>query len=802
VPGLLPVLAVSLAAGILAADGGWLRPDAALVLGGAALAAGSLLCRSAWPRAALAATACLAAGALSQGLRLESAQRDRPIRPFEATLEASVCEPDSGTGPRVSVLLCEVSAAQPSVLPIPERVRVSESFREDARAWLSALLPGERVRLRLQLGSARGLENPGGRSRERRLARRGVGATGRLVDPSLAVHLSPRDRRPVAAAVAEFRRRIGESLAAAGPGGALLRALAVGDRRSLPAQRRHHFQQLGVGHLLAVSGLHLALVAGLAFAGTRALLVRVTPLAARYDLRRAALASALALASIYGVLAGWGVPVRRSLVFLIAVGTALLLGRRRSARHTLAAAALAVLAVEPQALFDPGAQLSFAASAGLLAVRRGAASGSEAPSPNVLSWLRASLAGVLRTSAVAVAVTGPLLALHGGSVGPYALAANLLMVPLTGLILLPLSLLACASVAVLGSSGSAALLSVCEAAARVTLELLELCAQLLPELAPVAPPALAAVLIAATLAWLSVRLRSDPLRVAAALAAILVLRLAPAAPILPGAPRLVSLDVGLGDATLIQGRSGSLLVDAGRALPGGIDLGRSAVVPALLALGLSGIDLLVATHADLDHRGGLSAVLERIAVGELWLPLGGMADPAFHSLVMAARDAGVRVIERGAGDGAHRFGDLEVTPLWPPPPGPGPVSVASSNDRSLVLRVRVGATRVLLTGDLGGRAERALLASDAVLAADILKLGHHGSADSSGRAFLEAVGAALALVSAPCSGGALPSAAALARARQTGHTLWWTGRDGAVLISLSPPLAVWSWAPDRGCRSR
>ena len=108
------------------------------------------------------------------------------------------------------------------------------------------------------------------------------------------------------------------------------------------------------------------------------------------------------------------------------------------------------------------------------------------------------------------------------------------------------------------------------------------------------------------------------------------------------------------------------------------------MVPALRALGVSRLDLLVVSHADLDHRGGAESVLSGVEVDELWLPVGSRSDPGFAALAEFAAGGGARVFERGAGHGQFRFGDLIVTPLWPPPEPPGR---RSRNDRSLAIRV-------------------------------------------------------------------------------------------------------------------
>lgn len=266
--------------------------------------------------------------------------------------------------------------------------------------------------------------------------------------------------------------------------------------------------------------------------------------------------------------------------------------------------------------------------------------------------------------------------------------------------------------------------------------------------------------------------------------------------------------MGQGDAVLVQGRRGTLLVDAGTALPEGPDLGASVVVPALRALGVARLDLVVASHADLDHRGGLPAVLEALPVARLWLPHGGLRDPGFGDLLAAAARAGAVVEEQGAGGRALRAGDLEVVPLWPPRE---PRALAD-NDRSLTLRIDVAGRRVLLPGDLEAAAEERLLAAaGSAVRAEILKLGHHGSRTSSTARWLAAVGAEVAVASAPRAGRfRMPHPEVVARVCAAGAALWWTGRDGAVLIGLEPIVRARGWshqAPSGGwtaqaCRRR
>jgi competence protein ComEC len=582
------------------------------------------------------------------------------------------------------------------------------------------------------------------------------------------------------------RAQLGDRLAREGPGGALLRALALGDRADLPQAAREAFARLGIAHLLAVSGLHLGLLASLVYAGMRLGPGRLAWLAARRDTRVVALLAGVAAAAVYAVLAGWGVPVRRALVFLLALLLGLMRRRPGLRLQPLALAATLILAWEPEALFAPGAQLSFAACAALaLAIPRHSLA-PEAPGLNTL-----------RASASALAVTAPLAALRMGSQAPFALLVNLVAIPWTGWVLLPASLAATAAAGAGEGAAAGVLLAASERLAAGTLAMAGLLAERLPGGVGRPAPAWPWLAAAALLAACALIARRTATRIALVAGIGWLLWLAPPARLAPDPPRAVFLDVGQGDATLVQGRIGTLLVDAGVAVPGGPDLGRSAVVPALRALGVERVDLLLATHTDLDHRGGIPAVLEAFPVGALWIPLGAHSEPGFARLREAARARAVPIRERGAGDPTFQTGDLAITPLWPP----ASQAALSSNDRSLVVRVELNGQRVLLPGDIEAAAEAGLLASDADLRADVLKLPHHGSRSSSTRRFLSAVDAALAVASAPCAGRfGMPHERVLTRARDAQTSVWWTGRDGAVHVALHQRLRVWGTGRLRRCR--
>lgn len=763
-----------------------MEPRPAFFAAATAALLGSFAVRGAVARKALALAVAAAAGVISLGGRLEAARADRPERPRDAILEGTVGAVVRNPG-GLRIDLHDVQKIDPASANLPRRIRLYVETRPDRIAAIEEALPGDRLRVRARLRTPGGARNPGRRSDPRSLERAGIGAVARLVHPALVARRPDLEGIRPLRTIHRLRARVSQRLAALGPRTALLRVLGVGDRGGLDGEARLAFARLGIAHLLAVSGLHVLFVASfvywIAFLGLRRWGGRVL----LGDVRRWALLVAWIGCGLYAIAAGWGVPVRRAWICLSALVAVALRGRASRRGPALAAAAIVILGFEPEALFLPGAQMSFAATVALACLL-----GTEPWHPCESPWVRArqALGRIVRTSATALLATSPLAAWHFGTLAPLGLVANAVAIPWTALVLLPLAL---ASVAMASLPPSGLTRSVLVASARVAYAsqrtVLDV-AGWLPDPSPgVAPGALwwAVALVIVALAFAS----SNAIWRIAGLGLFgLVLAIAPAPAIAPSPPRAIVLDVGQGSATVVQGETGSILVDAGAARVGVFDRGREVVAPALAALGIRELDLLVVSHGDLDHRGGAPGVLESLPVGAVWLPYGARDDADFARLVETARKRGIPVRETGAQSASARFGDLEVKPLWPPR-DPAP---RARNDRSLVVRVETADRRLLLPGDISAASEAALVTQGRDLAADLLVLAHHGSRSSSSPRFLEAVGASVAVATAPCTGRfEMPHRRVVSDVRRAGAALWWTGRDGAVLVGLGQPLWVRAW---------
>ncbi|MED5262262.1 MAG: ComEC/Rec2 family competence protein, partial [Myxococcota bacterium] len=526
----------------------------------------------------------------------------------------------------------------------------------------------------------------------------------------------------------------------------------------------------------------------LAYFASLACLRRLSALTARFDTRRIAAVAALVGATAYAAMGGWGVALQRAWVCAIVVVGLSILGRRAASREALSGAALAVLALQPAALFDLGAQLSFAATAALLFDPwAGEPAAPNAGEIRSRGRARRFLGRSIRGSATALAATGPILALHGVAVTPVALLANLVLVPVFGFVVLPGCLLAVALAGL--EAGEIVLHGLCALFDRL-LQLLEFAGAALARLSVGGTPGGLAWIACAIFGGLTLCARRTRTRLLGSLLSVCALAIPGGLD--PTPPYLVVLDVGRGDAIVFRGPEAAVLVDGGAAFRAGRDRGRSVVVPALEALGIEKLDVVIGSHADLDHRGGLPTVVRSIEVGEIWVPAGD-SDGGFKELRRAARERSVPVFQKVAGDTAQLPGDVSLSTVWPV----RGLAQGSRNDRSLVTRIDFGGVAVLLPGDVGFAAERAMLKQGRALDSHVLVLPHHGSANSVSAEFLGVVSPEVAVVSAPCEETSrLPARATLQRVKRHGAPVWWTGRDGAVVVSLRKPLSAWGWRQD------
>lgn len=595
--------------------------------------------------------------------------------------------------------------------PVPKRIALSwyrhiepaleeEGDEEAAPGALPLPRAGERWRLVVRLKRPHGNLNPHGFDYEGWLLERGIRATGYVKKSTLTGRQNERlaEAAPGIGALREsIRSRMMRALPEQPYAGVLV-ALAIGDQQAIAPELWRLFAATGITHLMSISGLHVTMIGGLL-----AWLVnwgwrRSARLPLRWPAQKAAALAGLLGAAAYALLAGFGIPAQRTLFMLAVVVAAMLSGRALSAVQVLGTALVAVLLVDPWAVLAAGFWLSFAAVALLFAIAAGRVRQHWA-----LEWLRAQWA-------ITLGLMPALLALFQqfSLVSPLA---NVLAIPLVSLLVTPLALL--------GSlPGFAWTLDV----AHALLDGLMVFLNGLMALPGVlwqqhAPPPWSVPLAVLGAIWLLLP-RGFPARwlgVVLFLPLFFILPERPAA----GEVQMTVLDVGQGQAIHVQTATHDLLYDSGPEL-GGTDAGVRHVLPYLRAVGVRQLDTLVISHADKDHAGGMDSVLAGLPVADL-----------VSSIPKSRR---CQDGDSWVWDGV-KFQFLHPAPEDYERKRP-------TNAMSCVLLIESAHGRILIPGDIEGKAEAELLARHADrLHADILVAPHHGGRKTASPDFVAAVGA-------------------------------------------------------------
>ena len=537
---------------------------------------------------------------------------------------------------------------------------------------------------------------------------------------------------------------------------AVIAGVVLGADEGLSPELRNRFRASGLYHLLAVSGQNIAYV--VAGALLFAWMLGVP--------RWAGQVGAMACVGGYVAAVGWQPSVVRAGVAGVLASLAWLASRPGDRWYFLLVGAAVLLAWNPRSLLEPGFQLSFAAVAAIfVAVPRLERRFVGYPLP-------ARLAAVVAVAACCGAVTAPILWLHFGSVPIYSVIANALAEPVVAP-LLGAALVASALHPVVPSA-AAALAWVNGWLAAY----LAWCARAiggLPFAQVSTPSALLALAVVAISVVLALRLRSHGGRRAAAFALVALsllvawqARPGSAPPPAPAGLRITFLDVGQGDAALLQTADGAVLVDEG---PPEAD-----VAGQLEELGITRLDAIVLTHPQRDHVGGAAAVLNGLAVGMVLDPALPAESSDERAALSAARSTGVRVTVARAGQ-EYRLGRLRLRVLWPNGPGaPGD----DPNNHAVVLLASYARIDVLLTAD----AESDVTLPLRPPAVEILKVAHHGSEDAGLAELLRRLRPRVAVISVGRDNDyghpTPPTIAALQSS--PGLTVYRTDEDGRVVV--------------------
>ena len=631
-------------------------------------------------------------------------------------------------------------------LTLPENLRLSwyRPFPE------TDLRSGQRWQLTVRLKPPHGSINWQGFDYEGWLFQQNIGATGYVRPKGSKTLLAPAPSHQINTLRHTIKEAIDDTLQDS-PQRGLVHGLTIGLRDHISQDQWETLRLTGTSHLLAISGLHIGLVATLGFFLCRWLWSRRAKNLLRIPASTVGAIGSICFALFYTALAGFSLPSQRALIMISTVAIAILLRHRFVTRDIFGISLFLVVAYHPLAVLSAGFWLSFSAVGLIIYTLH-----HRFPKPK-WPWARIHLL-------IAIGLT-PLLLLFFSQTSLIAPIANLIAVPLVSVIIVPLLLLAICCLAIIPPLGNLLLHLADTLLAWLWLFLDQLAA--LPHAAWFsAPPP--------NIYWLPVMLGMALLLAPRGVPAryLGIIGLLPLWFISPTTPPANSfdftlLDVGQGLAAIIQTEHHTLIFDTGDKFSDQFNAGDAMVIPHLQAKGINQIDMLIISHGDSDHSGGAAAIQTQTAVQQ-----------TLHS---PSDEDGLHFCQAGQ---KWQWDGVDFHILHPSKED----NDLSENNQSCVLKVSAGNHSVLLTGDIERQTEKLLLTRNPnLLATDILVAPHHGSKTSSSIEFIKQTNPQYVLFPTGYRNRFHhPAKQIITRYQDQGRILLNTAETGAIHFSISP----------------
>lgn len=686
-------------------------------------------------------------------------------------------------------------------LLLADRARVVNGrLRVTVYNEIQRFLPGDRILFRARLRPFKNFSNPGGYDYESSMRLKGFCCGASVSDGRSIVPLGPGDLGFPMNLVERMRRPVRELFQdrLSFENQALYRALILGERQDINPKLRESFIISGLGHVLAVSGLHIGLIAWLVFSLLKRLFSLSYPLTLKIDIRKLAAFLTCIPVVAYTCLAGCQISSQRAMIMVLAFLFSIAIGREKETWSTLALAAFLILTLNPYALFGISFQLSFSAVIGILWLtpplyrKIPMKPLTERSRSTVIRWILTYFTGLIVVTVSATVFLLPITAFYFHRLSLAGLPANLTVIPILGLWVIPMGLLSAFCAPFLQSLAEVFLL-----VGGWGLEWMRTVVDFWAhfrwaEFWVVTPNIFEIGLFYGFLSLLFLSKGRKWARIG-----LVILSLVLMGDIAYWVHRtrfnrdlkITCLDVGQGSSAFIQFPGGKrMILDGGGFARDTFDVGQMVVAPFLLQSKIRRIDYIVLSHPESDHMNGLRFIASRFSPKEFWHNGDTVKTRSFLQLMRILDDEGIeKLLPENLAPGRNIAG-VQVELLHPLSGGSGAAvqHLSGLNDRSLVLKLTYSGKSVLFTGDIEGAAEKVLVSrTSSRLKADILIVPHHGSKSSSTASFLKMVAPSIAVIS--CGSGTyqkFPHDEALKRLRATGSRIIRTDEAGAVSISI------------------
>ncbi len=664
---------------------------------------------------------------------------------------------------------------------------------------------GERVRFRAKIKRPRNFGNPGGFDYEGYLYSQGIYVTGFASDSGWVTpvrYINTADTRGYGGLRSTFFSYIGALRSKANSFierntedetvKGILKALVLGDKGEVAKKTRDVFIKTGTAHLLAISGLHIGIIAFISYMMILGLLKSSEYLMLYLNIKRTATFMSIIPVTLYAFMAGFSIPTQRALVFVIVFFVAIVIDRERDNYNILAFAAFVILLFKPLSLFQPSFQLSFAAVASILLFIPILETGTRVLDTGsgrffypvfmrFIFWIK----NMFLVSLITLAALAPLLLYHFHRFSFAGLFTNIFTIPIIGFIALPL-LLSSVFLSFISLSPALPMLKLASLVLGCIFRFLSILSRPSWMSIYLSTPSLFNIVFyyLCLISFCFFKTKSGKgFRAASVfsltLAVYLVLPFSFLSSPYKDALRVTFISVGQGDSALVEFPGNkNMLIDGGGSYSDEFDVGERIIAPVLWKKQIRRVDYVVLSHPQADHFKGLKFIIDNFSVKRFWWNGDTSDSPEFTELMEGMERNGVKKTVVNSSMPPVTINGVRLKILNPPKR-----PALDTNNRSMVLRLNFGRVSLLFTGDIEREAERYLIGSGLELSSDILKVPHHGSSTSSTLAFLKKIRPKLAVLSAGYMNGfGFPHKAVVKRYKALNIPLLRTDRCGAISV--------------------